>query len=207
VQLAFQDPAAALDPRQSALAAVAEAAAVTGLSGAAARAAAQRWCAEVGLASDRADCLPHELSGGQQRRVVLARALAAEPAVLIADEPTSSVDPPTRTRLLALLADLQMRRDLAILIISHDLPLLRRSCQRVVVMAAGVVVEIFPAGAEPRHPWTRALATMADGEACSGPGEPCQGDWRHPLSPLVEVAADHLLRGPGVDSCEPRARD
>lgn len=207
VQLAFQDPAAALDPRQSVLAAVAEAAAVTGLSAAAARAAAYRLLEEVGLAADRADSLPHELSGGQQRRVVLARALAADPAVLIADEPTSSVDPPTRTRLLALLAALQARRGLAILLISHDLPLLRRSCQRVVVMAAGVVVEVFPAGAEPRHPCSRALAAAEDAEAWSGPGDRCQGDWRHSLPALAEVAPDHLLRGPDPDSHEPRSRD
>jgi peptide/nickel transport system ATP-binding protein len=184
VQLAFQDPAAALDPRQSVLAAVAEAAAVTGLSAGAARAAAYQLFEEVGLAADRADRLPHELSGGQQRRVVLARALAADPAVLIADEPTSSVDPPTRTRLLALLAALRARRGLAILLISHDLPLLRRSCQRVVVMAGGVVTEVW-----------------------SGPGDPGQGDWRHSLPSLAEAAPDRLPRGRKGDSNEPRSRD
>ncbi len=126
VQLVFQDPAAALDPRQAALAAVEEAASAAGRGGAGARQAARNLLAEVGLTEDGESCLPHELSGGQQRRLVLARALAADPAVLIADEPTGSVDPPTRARILTLLAQLRERRGLSILLISHDLPMLRR---------------------------------------------------------------------------------
>jgi len=230
VQLVFQDPAASLDPRQTALAAVAEAAAATGQAREAARRTARTLLAEVGLAEDRAGCLPHELSGGQQRRVVLARALAAEPEVLIADEPTSSVDPPMRTRILALLAELQVRRGLSILLISHDLPLLRRSCQRVAVMTAGIIVEVFPAaaGAEPRHPCSRELAAAAPAVlaeygrgsalASDGPPQGAHCPWydrcelrqpccRQALPPLVEVSSGHLLRCPIGDSIMPRSRD
>ncbi len=230
VQLVFQDPAAALDPRQTILAAVTQAAAAAGQAGDAARRTARALLAEVGLTDADADRLPHELSGGQQRRVVLARALAADPRVLIADEPTSSVDPPTRARLLALLAELQARRGLAILLISHDLPLLRRSCQRVAVMTDGVIVEIFPttAGVEPRHPFARELAAAApsaltpderrsapaSGRASDAGGCPWQQrcEWRqtacqHTIAPLVEVAPGHLLRCPIVDSNGPRSRD
>jgi len=230
VQLVFQDPAAALDPRQTVLAAVAEGAAAAGEAGDGARRVAQEILAEVNLAEDRAACLPHELSGGQQRRVVLARALAANPEVLIADEPTSSVDPPTRARLLALLAQLQQRRGLAILLISHDLPLLRRCCQRIVVMAAGVIVEVFPTAGnpEPLHPCTRELAAAAPSAARPGnrrsvlppAGPPDAGGcpWfercgprqtacRHTFPPLVEVSPGHLLRCPFTDSHPPRSRD
>lgn len=228
VQLVFQDPAAALDPRQTVLAAVAEAAAAAGLAGNVARQTARTLLVDVGLDEDKAGCLPHELSGGQQRRVVLARALAADPEVLIADEPTSSIDPPTRARILALLARRQAHCGLSILLISHDLPLLRRSCQRVAVMTAGVIVEIFPttSGAEPRHPCARemaaaapsALAAWARGSArafdvvqqggdCPWYGrcelrQPC---CRHALPPLVEVFPGHLLRCPIVDSIMPRS--
>lgn len=159
VQLVFQDPAAALDPRQTILATVAEGARAAGRTGDDARRVAGDLLAEVGLPDERAGDLPHELSVGQQRRVVLARALAADPVVLIADEPTASLDPPARARILASLMALQGRHGLAILLISHDLPLLIKVCQRVVVMDDGAIVEVFGRGDDhgPRHPVTLAL--------------------------------------------------
>jgi peptide/nickel transport system ATP-binding protein len=149
IQLLFQDPGSSLDPRRSILDAVAEAGAGPG---------APAILAEVGLDAAQTERHPHGLSGGQRQRAALARGLAADPAVLIADEPTSSLDHAARDRVLGLLADVRRSRRLALVVISHDLTVLEKACDRIVVMLDGYVVETYPVGGGvPLHPYTREL--------------------------------------------------
>ena len=106
------------------------------------------------------DRLPHELSGGMRQRVMIAQALACNPDILIADEPTTALDVTVEARILELIRDLQQRRKTSVLYISHDLSLVRRICDRVAVMYAGRIVEIGTTEevfANPRHPYTRGL--------------------------------------------------
>jgi microcin C transport system ATP-binding protein len=111
-------------------------------------------------AADRLDALPHQLSGGQRQRVMIAMALANDPALLIADEPTTALDVTIQAQILDLLAEQKARRGLALLLISHDLGLVRRYADRVCVMKDGRVVETAPTAqlfADPRHAYTRML--------------------------------------------------
>ena len=106
------------------------------------------------------DRYPHELSGGMKQRVMIAQALACNPDVLIADEPTTALDVTVQARIVRLIAELQDRHDTSVLYISHDLSLVRRICDRIAVMYAGRIVEIGPADEvfnHPRHPYTRGL--------------------------------------------------
>jgi peptide/nickel transport system ATP-binding protein len=115
----------------------------------------------VGLPARRARDYPHELSGGQRQRVLIALALACNPRVLVADEPTTALDVMVQAQVLRLLADLQSEFGLAVLFITHDLSTLAAVCRRLAVMYAGRIVEeglsrdVF---ADPAHPYTRALA-------------------------------------------------
>ncbi|HSJ43983.1 MAG TPA: ABC transporter ATP-binding protein [Euzebyales bacterium] len=118
--------------------------------------------AETQIANPRKvmDRYPHELSGGMRQRVMISQALACNPALLIADEPTTALDVTVQARIIELVRDLQQRHDTAVLYISHDLSLVRRVCDRVAVMYAGRIVEIGPTEqvlAEPLHPYTRGL--------------------------------------------------
>jgi ABC-type microcin C transport system duplicated ATPase subunit YejF len=108
----------------------------------------------------RLDSYPHELSGGQRQRVMIAMALANDPDILIADEPTTALDVTIEAEILALIAELRQRLGMAVILISHDLGLVRKYAERVYVMKAGEVVESGPAQAifeAPQHPYTRAL--------------------------------------------------
>jgi len=115
----------------------------------------------VGLPAARADRYPHQLSGGQRQRVLIALALACEPKVLIADEPTTALDVMVQAQVLALLEELQREHGLALLFITHDLSVLTHTCKQLAVMYAGRIVEeglskeVF---AQPQHPYSRALA-------------------------------------------------
>ncbi|MBF6350663.1 dipeptide/oligopeptide/nickel ABC transporter permease/ATP-binding protein [Nocardia flavorosea] len=114
----------------------------------------------VGLPADRHRAFPHELSGGQRQRVVIAIALANEPELLVADEPTSGLDVLVQQEILDLLDELRVRLHLTVLIVTHDLPVVARTADRVAVMRAGSVVEQGEAGtvlADPQHPYTRDL--------------------------------------------------
>jgi peptide/nickel transport system ATP-binding protein len=115
----------------------------------------------VGLTGRRADDYPHELSGGQKQRVMIAMALACDPRLLIADEPTTALDVMVQAQVLALLEQIQSERGLAMIFITHDLSVLTAVASRLVVMYAGRVVEEGPAADlfnDPAHPYTRALS-------------------------------------------------
>jgi peptide/nickel transport system ATP-binding protein len=115
----------------------------------------------VGLPARRARDYPHQLSGGQRQRVLIGLALACEPRVLIADEPTTALDVMVQAQVLRLLADLQERFGLGVVFITHDLSTLAAVCRRIAVMYAGRIVEHGPSAAvfgTPAHPYTRALA-------------------------------------------------
>jgi peptide/nickel transport system ATP-binding protein len=115
----------------------------------------------VGLPARRASAYPHQLSGGQRQRVLIALAVACEPRMLIADEPTTALDVMVQAQVLRLLADLQRDLGLAIIFITHDLSTLANICRRIAVMYAGRIVEEGPNDqvfADAAHPYTRALA-------------------------------------------------
>ncbi|MDO9712146.1 ABC transporter ATP-binding protein [Paracraurococcus lichenis] len=181
IQYVHQDPGAALDPWWRVGATLAEGLAIHGLRDAAERRARiAETLAAVGLDPAFAGRYPHELSGGQQRRIGLARILLLRPRVVILDEPTAGLDLSVQAAVLRLLQELRGRFGLTYLFISHDLSVVRRVCDRVAVMYLGRVVEqgtarqLFEA---PRHPYTRALLAAAphlDGRAAgpSLPGDP-----------------------------------
>jgi microcin C transport system ATP-binding protein len=159
----FQEPMTSLNPLHSIEKQIGEILAVhKGLTGAAARTRILELLSMVGLpeAERRLGALPHELSGGQRQRVMIAMALANEPDLLIADEPTTALDVTIQAQILDLLADLRDRFGMAMLFITHDLSIVRRIADTVCVMKDGEIVERGPVAdlfARPEHPYTRAL--------------------------------------------------
>jgi peptide/nickel transport system ATP-binding protein len=128
--------------------------------GAAARARTGKLLESVGIPADRARRYPHEFSGGMRQRAAIAMALACEPSVLIADEPTTALDVMVQAQILELLDGLSRDFGLALLLVTHDLPVVAQLCDRAAVMYAGEIVEEGPVETlyhEPRHPYTRLL--------------------------------------------------
>lgn len=154
---------------------VAEAAALIRPEPRAAAARASELLELVGIHPDRHGAFPHELSGGMRQRVLIAMAVANEPPVIVADEPVTGLDVVTQARIMALLLDLRERLGLAVLLISHDLQLVARTVDELLVMQAGRIVEAGPAErvvGEPRHPHTRALLAAARGTVRAAPARP-----------------------------------
>jgi oligopeptide/dipeptide ABC transporter ATP-binding protein len=165
MQLVFQDPYGSLDPRRTVGAQIADALSIHALLPRAQHEArVAELLAQVGLAPDHAARYPHAFSGGQRQRIGIARALATGPDFLVADEPVSALDVSVQAQVMALLADLRARLGLAMLFISHDLPVVRHLCDRVIVLYLGRVMEEGPVTqvfAHPRHPYTQALLSAA----------------------------------------------
>jgi peptide/nickel transport system ATP-binding protein len=166
VQIVFQDPYRSLNPRRTVGASIIEGPVNFGLAHAEAMQRAARLMALVGLAPDVLDRYPHQFSGGQRQRIAIARALAMEPTLLIADEPVSALDVSVQAQVLKLLDDVRQRFDLAVLFITHDLRVAAQICDRIAVMQRGIVVEQGPTAevfAAPSHAYTRALLEAAPG--------------------------------------------
>jgi peptide/nickel transport system ATP-binding protein len=160
MQPIFQDPFASLNPRLAIADIVAEPLAVNGFARREITARVQEALALVGLGGGLASRFPHQLSGGQRQRVGIARAIVLRPALIVADEPISSLDLSIQAQIINLLRDLQQRFDLALVFISHDLRIVRQLCARIAVMFLGKVVESGPTEdvcARPRHHYTQAL--------------------------------------------------
>jgi len=161
LQYAYQDPGASLDPRWKIGRSLGEPLVIhTDLDGAAREARIRSILDAVGLPDTHLDLYPHEISGGQQRRVGLARILTLHPKVVILDEPTSGLDVSVQATVLALFRSLRETFALTYMLISHDLAVVRTMCSRVAVMYLGRIVESGPTEAifdRPRHPYTRSL--------------------------------------------------
>jgi oligopeptide transport system ATP-binding protein len=219
-QIIFQDPFSSLNPRLRVGGAVEEVLRVHGLAGSA-RARRERvreLLLMVGLHPDDAHRFPHQFSGGQCQRIGIARALAAEPDLLICDEPVSALDVSIRAQILNLLLRLQKELELACLFIAHDLGVVEHVSDRVAVMYLGRIVETGPVAQifeDPLHPYTRSLlasaprleATTTDREGnrtwrvLAGeppdPRAPPSGCPFHPRcpSPLRDVACEQVVPG------------
>ncbi len=209
IQMIFQDPFASLDPRLTVGFSIAEPLYVHGV--AKGREAEERvaWLLEhVGLSPDHARRYPHEFSGGQRQRIAVARALALNPKIIVADEAVSALDVSIQAQIVNLLLDLQAELGLSYLFISHDMAVVERVSHRVAVMYLGQIVEIGPRRAvfeDPRHPYTRRLM------AAVPVADPAQRHRRTELSsdeipspiravgdepavpPLAEVAPGHFV--------------
>ncbi len=161
MQMVFQDPYSSLNPRQNVGNTIGEPLRVHGLADA--RGAERRvheLLEVVGLPRDAANRYPHEFSGGQRQRVGLARSLALNPDLIVADEPVSALDVSIQAQIINLLEDLQEEFNLTYLFIAHDLAVVRHISDRIAVMYLGSIVEVAPAAelyANPRHPYTIAL--------------------------------------------------
>ena len=213
IQMVFQDPFASLNPRKSIGAAIAEPILVHGLADSkGARDRTADLLTRVGLAPAMAERFPHEFSGGQRQRLAIARALAVNPRMIVADEAVSALDVSVKAQVLNLMLDLQEQLGLAYLFISHDMAVVERVSHRVAVMYLGEIVEIGPRRAifsHPRHPYTKKLLAavpVPDPERRGQRGVIPPGDlpspirpvgWQAPPSRLVEVGPDHFVRMDG----------
>jgi oligopeptide transport system ATP-binding protein len=192
VQMIFQDPYASLNPRMTAGEIIAEPLRAFGLASARAIEPRVRELMDaVGLSPSAASKLPREFSGGQRQRIGIARALAAEPDLIVADEPLAALDVSIQAQILNLLARLKAERGLTFLFISHDLRAVRQIAERVAVMYLGRLVELGPAEEVFRHPlapYTRALLEAVP-----------------LLSPTLERARRRAIAGGG--EAEPRSAE
>ena len=198
VAMMFQDPVGSLSPRQSVRALLTEPMIIHGGGGDLAF-EAERLIDLVGLPRDFLDRYPHELSGGQARRVGVARALALRPRLVIADEPTAGLDVSVQGEILNLMRDLQREHGLSYLVITHNLPVVRHISDRIGIMYLGRLVEVGDADAvfeAPAHPYTRALVE----------GVPRPDPSRRRELQSIEGEVPSLLRRPTGCEFHPRCR-
>jgi microcin C transport system ATP-binding protein len=187
ITIVFQEPMTSLNPLHTIEKQIGEILLLhRGLSGTAARARTLEVLTQVGIPdpASRLGSYPHQLSGGQRQRVMIAMALANEPDLLIADEPTTALDVTVQAQIIALLQDIQKRLGMSLLFITHDLGIVRKIAQRVCVMKEGKIVEqgdVARVFAAPEHPYTRALLAA---EPKPDPAPP------QPNAPMVLQATD-----------------
>jgi peptide/nickel transport system ATP-binding protein len=182
VGLLFQDPVASLNPRMTVAALVTEAFRIHRVAGVDLREEARRLLNQVGLPARFLDRYAHQLSGGQARRVSLARAMALQPKLVIADEPTAGLDLSMQGEVLNLLVELQATLGVSFLLITHNLGVARQVADGTSVMYLGRVVEAGPTAAvyaQPAHPYTRALMSTLGG-AGRGPRTVLRGEAPNP---------------------------
>jgi peptide/nickel transport system ATP-binding protein len=171
IQMVFQDPFASLNPRRRIGQIIADGPVAHGVPMQEALAKARELLALVGLDPRAIDRYPHEFSGGQRQRIGIARALALEPDLLVADEAVSALDVSVQAQILKLLEELKGRLKLAMLFITHDLNVAAQICDRIAVMRQGEIIEVKPTAElllHPEHPYTQALLASVPGRSLRG---------------------------------------
>jgi peptide/nickel transport system ATP-binding protein len=166
IQMIFQDPFASLNPRQTVGRIISDGPVAHGVARGVALAKAKELLELVGLSTNAIERYPHEFSGGQRQRIGIARALALEPDVLVADEAVSALDVSVQAQILKLIKDIQQRLGLAILFVTHDLRVAAQICDRIAVMQRGRIVESGQTAAlfaGPQHAYTKALLAAVPG--------------------------------------------
>lgn len=199
MQIVFQDPRSSLDPTMKVGTIIAEPLVILGWSPADVRTRVREVLELVGLSDDYAQRLPGELSGGQRQRIGIARALASRPDLLLLDEPVASLDVSMQGQILQLLLDINARSQMAVVVIAHDLGVVRAIADRTIVMYSGRIVEAGPTATlfdQPIHPYTAALLWSAD------------ADTREAMSPEVRdaIANEPLAAAQRSQGCVFRTR-
>jgi peptide/nickel transport system ATP-binding protein len=167
IQMIFQDPFASLNPRRKVGNIISDGPIAHGTDPSLAMQRARELLGMVGLDARAVDRYPHEFSGGQRQRIGIARALALDPEIIVADEAVSALDVSVQAQVLALLEDLKARLGLSMLFITHDLRVAAQICDRIAVMQRGTIVELKPTAAlfaAPEHPYTRELLAAVPGQ-------------------------------------------
>jgi dipeptide transport system ATP-binding protein len=215
VQIVFQDPYGSLNPRKRIGAILEEPLAInTDLAKAERRARALDMLAKVGLTARHYERYPHMFSGGQRQRIAIARALMLDPRLLVADEPVSALDVSVQAQVLNLFMDLQAEMGLAYLFISHDLAVVRRIADDVMVMYLGLAMEQGPSElifTRALHPYTQALLASTPGLAAKSHRQSLKGELPSPLDPprgcVFSTRCPHVAERCRLERPSPRPLD